>query len=156
LIPLTVPEVRRLVRAMAEPDERRAFRFSWSHWRRAHQGRAARCHAARRARGGDRPAISGAAVPPVLIGAELTDAEWERVRPLLPPQKPKTGRPRHDHRTVLSGILSVMRSDYSWREMPKECGKWEAAYKRYRLWCDQGLWQRIVAALGNDATKVSL
>jgi len=156
LIPLTVPEVRRLVRAMAEPDERWAFRFSWSHWRRAHQGRAARCHAARRARGWDRPAISGAAVPPVLIGAELTDAEWERVRPLLPPQKPKTGRPRHDHRTVLSGILSVVRSDYSWREMPKECGKWEAAYKRYRLWCDQGLWQRIVAALGNDATKVSL
>jgi transposase len=40
--------------------------------------------------------------------------------------------------------------------MPKEFGKWEAAYKRYRLWCDQGLWQRIIEMLGDDAKEVSL
>jgi hypothetical protein len=31
--------------------------------------------------------------------------------------------------------------------MPLEFGKWETAYKRYRLWCDLGLWQRLLAAL---------
>jgi hypothetical protein len=156
LIPLTVPEVRRLVLAMGEPDAQRGFRFGRSRWRRAHQEIAARCHAARRARGRDRPSISGAAIPLAPGEAELTDLEWERVRPLLPPQKPATGRPRHDHRRIRSGILSVVRSDYSWREMPKEFGKWEAAYKRYRLWCDQGLWQRIIEMLGDDAKEVSL
>src|SRR5262249_5454064 len=35
LIPLTVPEVRRLVQAMAEREEHRVFRFGWSVWRRA-------------------------------------------------------------------------------------------------------------------------
>ncbi len=75
LIPLTVPEVRRLVCAMAEPDERRTFRFGWSRWRRAHQGIAARCHAARRARGRDRPSVSDAAIPLAPVGARLTDAE---------------------------------------------------------------------------------
>ena len=50
MIPLTVPETRRLVLAMAESEAQRAFRIGWSRWRRAHQAVAARCHAARRAR----------------------------------------------------------------------------------------------------------
>ncbi|MEM2991611.1 MAG: IS5 family transposase, partial [Halobacteria archaeon] len=29
---------------------------------------------------------------------DLTNEQWERLRPLLPPHKPKTGRPAHDHR----------------------------------------------------------
>ncbi|HNS63771.1 MAG TPA: transposase, partial [Anaerolineaceae bacterium] len=34
---------------------------------------------------------------------ELTNEQWERIEPLLPPQKPKTGRPANEHRTVLNG-----------------------------------------------------
>jgi len=40
--------------------------------------------------------------------------------------------------------------------MPREYGKRDRAYKRYRLWCDQGLWQRIVAALADPTCEVSL
>src|SRR5215203_5004883 len=44
LIPLSVPEVRRLVLAMAAGSSReRNFRLGWSLWRRAHQAVAARC-----------------------------------------------------------------------------------------------------------------
>ncbi len=78
----------------------------------------------------------------------MTEAEWELVRDLLPPQRPRTGRPRHDHRAVLGGILSVVRTDASWREMPEEFGKWETAYRRYRLWRDSGLWHQISETLG--------
>jgi hypothetical protein len=156
LIPLTVPEVRRLILAMAGPDEQRAFRFDWSRWRRAHQAVAARCHAARRAvrqQGGDPLSV----VPPLLpLHRALSDAEWERIRPLLPPQKSVIGRPRHDHRTVLNGILAVVSTTLSWREMPEEYGKRDRAYKRYRLWCKQGLWQRIVATLADAPCEVSL
>jgi hypothetical protein len=49
LIPLTVPEVRRLVLAMTEPEEKRDFRLGWSLWRQATGAAAARCRAARRA-----------------------------------------------------------------------------------------------------------
>jgi hypothetical protein len=147
LIPLTVPEVRRLVLAVAESAERRSFRLGWSRWRRAHQAVAARCHAARRALRRKARPPARAAPPPAPAEAGLTDAEWRRVAPVLPPQKPAQGRPRHDHRTVLGGILWVVGSGASWRAMPAEYGKWETAYRRYRLWRDTGLWQRILEAL---------
>ncbi len=153
MIPLTVPEMRRLVRALGEPDARRGFRFGWSRWRRRHQAVAARCHAARHARTRGQPTTDQRVLPAALAQGALTDAEWERVRPMLPPQRPTTGRPRYDHRTILSGILTVVGTELSWREIPEEYGKWETAYKRYRLWCDEGRWPHIVAALGARTQK---
>ena len=65
-----------------------------------------------------------------------------------------TSRPRDGATTtrrVLGGILWVARTGSSWREMPEEFGKWETAYRRYELWLKQGLWQRILEALGEEA-----
>ena len=155
-----MPEVRRLLLALADHGARRAHRLRWSRWRRAHQARANRCHATRRARERAlRPAdpAAGRAAPALV---ELSDAEWARLRPLLPPQRPRVGRPRHDHRLVLGGILWVVRNGASWRDLPRRFGKWERAYRRYRLWSDTGLWERILSVLGSatdrGATDVSL
>ena len=68
----------------------------------------------------------------------------------LPPQSPIRERPYYDHRTVLGGILWVARTGSSWRETPREFGKWETAYRRYELWVNQGLWPRILRALGEE------
>ena len=46
LIPPTVPEVRRLIRAMMGPEDEREFRLGWSLFRRAHQAVAKRSHEA--------------------------------------------------------------------------------------------------------------
>ena len=49
LLPLTVPEVRRLLWRLVlarAPDAERAL--AWSEWRRRHQARAKRCHYKRR------------------------------------------------------------------------------------------------------------
>ena len=156
LLPLTVPEVRRLVLALACAAEQRAFRLRWSRWRRRHQAAAARSRVG--SPGTDRVLppmvkVTGVAAVP---SAGLTDAEWVVVMPLLPPQRPATGRPRHDHRTVLSGIVWVIRHGASWRELPKTCGKWETAYKRYQLWCGEGRWQRIAGVLGIEDREVAL
>jgi hypothetical protein len=148
-----VPEVRRLMLVLAADEAQRAFLLGWSHWRRAHQAVAKRCHTARRAR--ERGRLPAPAALLTLPPRAVSDAEWERVRPLLPPQKPRTGRPRHDHRTVLSGILWVLRTAAPWREMPRQFGKWDTAYARYRLWCKQGLWQRLIDALGPTAAPPS-
>jgi hypothetical protein len=145
-----VPEVRRLFLALTGNSEQRRFRLQWSVWRRAHQAIAARCHAQRRAQAWGRPIVRLAPDWAPAGPADLTEAEWQRVQPLLPPQQPPTGRPRHDHRTLLSGILWVRRTRSSWRDLPLECGKWQTAYKRYRLWESTGLWQRLLAVLGED------
>lgn len=143
--------------AMTEPDERRRFQLGWSSYRRAHQAVAARCKQASRAA---KCALHGQESSENLGGPEttappperapLTDAEWRAVEPLLPPQRPLRGRPYHDHRTVLGGILWVARTGSSWREMPRKFGKWETAYRRYELWANQGLWPRILQALGDE------
>jgi hypothetical protein len=152
--------------AMTEPEAEREFRMGWSLWRRAHQAVAKRCHSARRAlrRAGEIPpaAVQNSTmqvidtIPEPMLMPLLTDSEWERLRPLLPPQKPPTGRPRHDHRRVLAGILWVIGSDSSWRELPQEkFGPWRTVYSRYRKWRKEGLWQRIaeVLQLNNDAAS---
>ncbi len=141
---------------MGEAADRRPFRLAWSRWRRSHQAVAARCYAARRALSQATSPPARAAPPARAVEAELTASEWHRVASMLPAQKPTTGRPRHDHRTVLAGILWVVRSGASWRAMPPEYGKWETAYKRYRLWCATGLWQRILVELAPRKREVSL
>jgi transposase len=53
-----------------------------------------------------------------------------------------------------------VRTHASWRDMPLEFGKWETAYKRYRLWRDLDLWQRLLALLCDapidESTEVTL
>ena len=48
MIPLTAPEVRRLLMILTLPTEKRAFGLRWSRWRRRRQAQARRCHYARR------------------------------------------------------------------------------------------------------------
>ena len=139
-----MPEVRRLLLALADRGEARAHHLRWSRGRRAHQARANRCHAARRTRA--QPETPGPLrVPPALV--ELSAAEWARLAPLLPPRRPHVGRPRNDHRAVLGGILWVLRNRASWRDMPERFGNYSTAYKRYRLWSDRGLWERLLRVL---------
>jgi hypothetical protein len=142
-----VPEIRRLVLVAGADEAERRFRLGWSRWRRAHQAVAKRCHIARESP--PETPRSAANRAPVTMPGMLTDAEWERVRSLLPPQRPPVGRPRHDHRTILGGILWVLRTASPWREMPARFGKWNTAYVRYRLWHRQGLWSRLIDALGS-------
>jgi hypothetical protein len=155
---LTVPEVRRLLRIAIAPVEQQGFHLRWSTWRRAHQAVARRGHVAARARA--RPALPAseptAATPhpdarPLPPG--LTDAQWARVQPLLPPSAP-VGRPPREARAVLAGVLWVLRTHASWRELPAHFGPWQTTYRRYRDWCASGTWTRLLQALnGSDALE---
>lgn len=168
MIPPTIAEVRRLIRAMMSPEEKREFRLGWSLFRRAHQAVAKRsheaAHRAKHATGHDTPRgrepdparTNEASAPTIPVHANkeaglLTDAQWERVRELLPTQEPGQGRPRRDDRQVLCGILWIMDTGSSWRDLPEEeFGPNSTVHGRYRKWCKEGLWPRIVEALGRD------
>lgn len=88
MIPLSVPEVRRLVLGRDADSDTQAFLLGWSRFRRAHQAVAQRGHVVRRQRERQevRPSVASALARPAVPAAGLTDAEWERLRPLLPPQ----------------------------------------------------------------------
>ena len=52
---------------------------------------------------------------------ELTDEEWLRIEPLLPPENTgKQGRPRKDNRIIMNGIVWLARSGAPWRDLPED------------------------------------
>lgn len=82
---------------------------------------------------------------------ELTDDQWDRLAPRLPSQRPRTGRPAHDHRTVLNGILWILRTGAPWRDLPERYGSWQTVYSRFRRWREAGIWVQVLTALQADA-----
>lgn len=94
---------------------------------------------------------------------ELTDEQWAQLEPLLPPQKPRTGRPNADHRRVVEGILWVLRTGAPWRDLPERYGPWRTVYARFTRWQRDGTWDRLLAhvqtksdAVGEIAWEVSI
>jgi transposase len=82
---------------------------------------------------------------------ELTDAQWGRLEPLLPPQRPRTGRPAKDHRTVLNGILWILRTGAPWRDVPERYGSWNTVWSRFRRWRESGVWDHVLRTLQEEA-----
>jgi transposase len=78
---------------------------------------------------------------------ELTDTQWKRLRPLLPPQKPPTGRPAKNHRTVLEGMLWVLRTDALWRDLVERFGSWKVVSSRFYRGRWGGVWDQVLAEL---------
>jgi transposase len=82
---------------------------------------------------------------------ELTDAQWARLAAHLPPQRPATGKPNRDHRTVVEAICWRVRTGAPWRDLPERYGPWQTAYSRFRRWQRAGVWDRVLAALQAEA-----
>jgi len=79
--------------------------------------------------------------------ALVSDALWELIAPLLPPEppKPEGGRPRVPDRAALTGILFVLRSGLPWEMLPQEmgCGCGMTCWRRLAEWQAAGVWDRL-------------
>jgi transposase len=82
---------------------------------------------------------------------DLTDAQWRRLAALLPPEKPWTGKPSKAHRTIIDGILWKLRTGAPWRDLPGRYGPWSTVYSRFWRWQRAGLWDRLFAAVQEQA-----
>lgn len=81
---------------------------------------------------------------------ELTDKQWEFVKDLLPKGKTGTskgGRPRADDRTLLNGMLWLLRTGAPWADLPERYGAKSTVYDRFREWAAAGVFERISLAL---------
>jgi len=79
--------------------------------------------------------------------SDLTDAEWQWIKDLIPGE---TGGGRHrdtDMRRVVNGILYLLRSGCSWRMLPKDFPPYTTVYEYYRRWRKDGTVIRIHDAL---------
>lgn len=82
---------------------------------------------------------------------DLTDEQWEQLRPLLPPQRARRGRPAKDHRQIVNGLLWVLRTGAPWRDLPAQYGPWQTVATRFYRWRRAGIWDRVLAELQQHA-----
>ena len=82
---------------------------------------------------------------------DLTTAQWEVLKPLLPKQKAKTvGRPAQDHKKILNGILWVCRTGAPWHDMPSRYISYQTCHRYFQRWVQSGLWNKILWRMAED------
>ena len=82
---------------------------------------------------------------------ELTDTQWAALEPLLPPQRPATGRPNNDHRQAVEAMVRLARTGAPWRDLPGEYGSWKTVASRFYRWRQQGGFDRLLAEVHRRA-----
>jgi transposase len=78
---------------------------------------------------------------------ELTDEQWELIKPLVRRKKAGTGRPSRDPRLMLNGIFWILATGAPWRDLPERFGPWQTVYRYFSTWRRTGLFARIIEAL---------
>jgi putative transposase len=79
--------------------------------------------------------------------SDMTDDQWERLAPLIPPAK-IGGRPRTvDIRAVVDAICYRIKTGCQWRQMPRDFPPWGTVAGDYRIWRRNGTWEMIHDAL---------
>src|SRR4029079_1499423 len=81
---------------------------------------------------------------------ELSNAQWERVRDLLPGKPGDPGRTAADNRLFVNAVLWVLRSGARWSDLPERYGKYKTVHKRFMRWAENGVWEGIFALLARD------
>ena len=79
---------------------------------------------------------------------ELTDKEWERILPLLPPRRGR--RSLKGERKFISAVLWLTRTGVPWRDLPRRYGNWKSVFNRFNNWSKRGHWERIFKELQVD------
>ena len=78
---------------------------------------------------------------------DLTEAQWQELEPLLPPDTTR-GHPRTtDLREVVNGILYVLRGGIPWRMLPHDLPPWGTVWWYFRKWREDGTWEQVETAL---------
>ena len=75
----------------------------------------------------------------------LSEAQFERLRPLLPNKV--RGVARVDDRRVISGIIHVVKSGGRWVDAPACYGPKKTLYNRFVRWAAKGVWQDLFVTL---------
>lgn len=88
--------------------------------------------------------------------ADLTDAQWAVLEPLLPAGSTSGRPPKWSKRQLIDGIRWRIRVGAPWRDVPPEYGPWQTVYGLFRRWQRDGVWAHILAGLQARADAVGI
>jgi transposase len=84
---------------------------------------------------------------------ELTDEQWSRIGPLLPPERGRKARPALNNRRMVNAMLWILRTGAPWRDLPSYYPKWKSVHTRFSRWTEQGIWKHVLDELAKDASS---
>src|SRR5260370_16109504 len=79
--------------------------------------------------------------------SDLTDAQWEQLAPFIPEPGAWSPRAPIDRREIVNGILYLLRTGCSWRQMPHDLPNGKTVYHSFRKWKLDGTWEKAMTAL---------
>jgi len=79
--------------------------------------------------------------------SDLTDAQWELLAPFIPEPGPESPREPVTRREIVNGILYVLRTGCSWRQMPHDLPNGKTVYHYFRRWKLDGTWEKAMTHL---------
>ena len=82
---------------------------------------------------------------------DLSDPQWTKLVVAIP--QAATGRPAHDHRQIINGILWIQRTGAPWADLPSRYGSRGTVSSRFYRWRQQGIWQQILDQLQQTADE---
>ena len=77
----------------------------------------------------------------------VSDADWNRLKDLLPGRPGQTGGLATDNRLFIDAILWIAKTGAPSRDLPERFGHWNSVWKRFDRWARKGTWQRVFEAL---------
>jgi putative transposase len=87
--------------------------------------------------------------------SDLTEAQWQRIAPLIPPAKPG-GRPRSVNvREILNAICSWLHTGCQWRHLPHDLPPWGTVHSYSRRWRLDGTWHQMHEALRDQVRRAA-
>lgn len=78
---------------------------------------------------------------------EISDEDYERIRPLLSGKPGDPGRNADNNRAFINGVLWIARTGAPWEDLPDRYGKANTVFQRFNRWAKKGRWQAIFEAL---------
>jgi len=77
--------------------------------------------------------------------SDLSDAQWELLKPLIPPLSSNAVYWLHERRAIVNGILYVLRSGCPWRSLPRDLPGAPSTITGVS-WQREGVWDRVLEA----------
>ncbi len=86
-----------------------------------------------------------------MLPVTLSDEQWQKILPILLAHPNVYVGQELECRRFLSAVLWLARSGAQWRLLPQEYGYWNAIYRRFARWTEQGVFHELHQAFAGDA-----
>lgn len=87
------------------------------------------------------------ATPRRAYSSDLSDLQWNLIKPWLPAPKPGGRRREVDIREVINAIYYVLKSGCAWRDLPHDFPPEGTVRDYFHQWRRAGVWERLQDAL---------